>query len=205
MHQERHHPGHVIATTLRNPDFAAYAKAFGGFGATVEKTEEFADAFTAAQQSGKPAIIHVKVDSEAITPSTTLAAIRKQSAQGEPRKGHRAADAPKKSCGMEPGNASRVHELLINLLIPNLSEEGTLVSGTGSFLVRPVCIVIAAGLFHAASGSGALSSDNCRRLEDLARQYAGVQLTSEQQKLKRRLVSWYGANCKRTRSADVRH
>jgi acetolactate synthase-1/2/3 large subunit len=81
MHQERHHPGHVIATTLRNPDFAAYARAFGGFGATVEKTDEFADAFTAAQQSGKPAIIHVKVDSEAITPSTTLAAIRQQAAR----------------------------------------------------------------------------------------------------------------------------
>ena len=78
MHQERHHPGHVIATALRNPDFAAYAKAFGGFGATVEKTADFAAAFKAAQQSGKPAIIHVKVDPEAITPTTTLGAIRKQ-------------------------------------------------------------------------------------------------------------------------------
>jgi acetolactate synthase-1/2/3 large subunit len=78
MHQERHHPGRVIATTLRNPDFAAYAKAFGGVGVTVEKTADFADAFRAAQQSGKPAIIHVKVAPEAITPSTTLDAIRKQ-------------------------------------------------------------------------------------------------------------------------------
>jgi acetolactate synthase-1/2/3 large subunit len=83
MHQERHHPGRVIATTLRNPDFAAYAKAFGGFGATVEKTTDFAAAFKAAQQSGKPAIIHVKVDPEAIAPGTTLSAIRKQ-AQGAP-------------------------------------------------------------------------------------------------------------------------
>jgi acetolactate synthase-1/2/3 large subunit len=81
MHQERHHPGRVTATTLRNPDFAAYAKAFGGFGATVEKTADFAAAFRAAQQSGKPSIVHVKVDPEAITPTTTLAAIRKQ-AQG---------------------------------------------------------------------------------------------------------------------------
>jgi acetolactate synthase I/II/III large subunit len=78
MHQERHHPGRVIATTLRNPDFAAYARAFGGVGATVEKTGDFAAAFKAAQQSGKPAIIHIKVDSEAITPTTTLGAIRKQ-------------------------------------------------------------------------------------------------------------------------------
>jgi acetolactate synthase-1/2/3 large subunit len=78
MHQERHHPGRVTATTLRNPDFAAYARAFGGFGATVEKTADFATAFKAAQASGQPAIIHVKVDPEAITPSTTLGAIRKQ-------------------------------------------------------------------------------------------------------------------------------
>ncbi len=41
MHQERHYPGRVIGTGLRNPDFAAYAKAFGGFGATVEKTADF--------------------------------------------------------------------------------------------------------------------------------------------------------------------
>ena len=78
MHQERHHPGRVIATSLKNPDFAAYARAFGGYGATVETTADFAPAFKAAQESGKPAIIHVKVDPEAITPNTTLDAIRKQ-------------------------------------------------------------------------------------------------------------------------------
>src|SRR5690606_3553130 len=31
MHQERHYPGRVSATVLRNPDFAAYAQAFGGY------------------------------------------------------------------------------------------------------------------------------------------------------------------------------
>ena len=76
---------------------------------------------------------------------------------------------------------------------------------TMSVFVRLSSIVIVAGLFHAASGGAALSNDNCRRLEDLARQYAGVRLTSDQQKLKRRLVSWYNVNCRRTRSADVRH
>ena len=30
MHQEREYPGRVSATLLQNPDFAAYAKAFGG-------------------------------------------------------------------------------------------------------------------------------------------------------------------------------
>ena len=54
MHQERHYPGRVIATGLKNPDFAAYARAFGGYGATVEKTADFLPAFAAAQQSGKP-------------------------------------------------------------------------------------------------------------------------------------------------------
>jgi len=78
MHQEREYPGRVEATTLRNPDFADYARAFGGFGATVEKTADFAAAFEAAEKSGKPAIIHVKVDPEAITPATTLTALRER-------------------------------------------------------------------------------------------------------------------------------
>jgi acetolactate synthase I/II/III large subunit len=78
MHQEREYPGRVSGTTLRNPDFATYARAFGGFGLTVEKTADFADAFRAAQQSGKPAIVHLKIDPDAITPSTTLSKIRAQ-------------------------------------------------------------------------------------------------------------------------------
>jgi acetolactate synthase I/II/III large subunit len=76
MHQEREYPGRVSATVLRNPDFAAYAKAFGGFGVKVENTADFAAAFRAAEQSGFPAIIHLKVDPEAITPATTLTKIR---------------------------------------------------------------------------------------------------------------------------------
>jgi acetolactate synthase-1/2/3 large subunit len=76
MHQEREYPGRVSATDLRNPDFAAYARAFGGFGVTVEKTADFGEAFRAAEQSGKPAIIHIKVDPEAISPSTTLTKLR---------------------------------------------------------------------------------------------------------------------------------
>ena len=64
--------------------------------------------------------------------------------------------------------------------------------------------VIAAGLLVTASGTAAISSENCQRLEELARQYAGVQLTSSQQQLKRKLVAWYNSNCKRTRSAEAR-
>src|SRR6185437_11957524 len=68
MHQERHYPGRVVATALKNPDFEAYAKAFGGFSVTVEKTADFAAAFAAAQKSRKPAIINLKIDPEAIMP-----------------------------------------------------------------------------------------------------------------------------------------
>ena len=76
MHQEREFPGRVIATQLRNPDFAAYARAFGGHGETVEETAEFLPAFDRARASGLPSIVHVKIDPEAITPTTTLSAIR---------------------------------------------------------------------------------------------------------------------------------
>jgi acetolactate synthase-1/2/3 large subunit len=76
MHQERDYPGRVIASQLRNPDFVAYALAFGGYGAVVEKTADFPAAFTAAQASGKPSIIHLKIDPEAITPTATLTGIR---------------------------------------------------------------------------------------------------------------------------------
>jgi acetolactate synthase-1/2/3 large subunit len=79
MHQEREYPTRVVATELRNPDFAAYAKAFGGFGVTVEKTADFAAAFRAAEKSGKPALIHLKIDTNASTPTMTLEAIRAKS------------------------------------------------------------------------------------------------------------------------------
>ncbi len=82
MHQEREYPSRVIATELKNPDFAAYAKSFGGFGATVEKTSDFAPAFEEAIKSGKPSILHLKVNQQAITPSTTIDAIRAK-AQGK--------------------------------------------------------------------------------------------------------------------------
>ncbi len=76
MHQEREYPGRISATELRNPDFSAYARAFGGFGVSVERTEDFPAAFKAAQASGKPAIVRLVVDPEAITPTTTIAKIR---------------------------------------------------------------------------------------------------------------------------------
>jgi acetolactate synthase-1/2/3 large subunit len=78
MHQEREYPTRVVGTELKNPDFAAYARAFGGHGETVEKTEDFAAAFERALAVGKPAIIHVKTDPEALTSRITLSKLREQ-------------------------------------------------------------------------------------------------------------------------------
>ena len=76
MHQEREYPGRVHGTALQNPDFAAYARAFGGHGESVERTADFAPAFRRAVDSGKPAILELRIDPEAITPTATLSDLR---------------------------------------------------------------------------------------------------------------------------------
>jgi acetolactate synthase-1/2/3 large subunit len=76
MHQERHYPGRVSGTDLVNPDFAALARAFGATGETVETTDQFAPAFERASASGGPALLHVKIDPQAITMNATLDGIR---------------------------------------------------------------------------------------------------------------------------------
>ncbi|HEY2229408.1 MAG TPA: hypothetical protein VGI22_17070 [Xanthobacteraceae bacterium] len=48
----------------------------------MERTADFADAFKPARGSRQPAIIHVKIDPEAITPATTLSKIREQAMAG---------------------------------------------------------------------------------------------------------------------------
>jgi len=76
MHQEREFPGNDYATALVNPDFSAYAKSFGAHGEIVERTDQFAAAFERASHAGKPALIEIRIDAEAISPNTTLSAIR---------------------------------------------------------------------------------------------------------------------------------
>ncbi|MGH8694653.1 MAG: thiamine pyrophosphate-dependent enzyme, partial [Burkholderiales bacterium] len=83
MHQEREYPGRVSGTGLRNPDFAAYARAFGGHGETVEETGQFAPAFERACASGKPALIELRIDPEAITPSATISALREKALKSQ--------------------------------------------------------------------------------------------------------------------------
>jgi acetolactate synthase-1/2/3 large subunit len=76
MHQEKHYPGRVHGTDLVNPHFAAYARSFGAAGEIVEETAQFGPAFERCVASGKPAVIEVRIDPQAITPNTTLDAIR---------------------------------------------------------------------------------------------------------------------------------
>jgi acetolactate synthase I/II/III large subunit len=76
MHQEREYPRRVIATDLTNPNFADYARAFGGHGEVVESTEQFAAAFERARASGKPSIIEVRIDPQTISTTSTLDEIR---------------------------------------------------------------------------------------------------------------------------------
>ena len=83
MHQERHYPARVVGTELRNPDFAEYARAFGGFGLRVERTDEFPAAFEAACASGLPSIIHLMMDPDRITPSTNLTDLRENALKRE--------------------------------------------------------------------------------------------------------------------------
>jgi acetolactate synthase I/II/III large subunit len=76
MHQERRFPGRTIGTDLVNPDFAALARAYGAHGETVRRTEEFEPAFARALAADRPTVIELVIDPQAITPNTTLDALR---------------------------------------------------------------------------------------------------------------------------------
>ncbi|WP_026534745.1 thiamine pyrophosphate-dependent enzyme [Arthrobacter sp. H14] len=71
-HQENHFPGRVSGTQLANPDFAAYARSFGGHGETVSADDEAPGAveraLKAVQDQRVPAIIHVMTDQQILVP-----------------------------------------------------------------------------------------------------------------------------------------
>ena len=77
MHQERDYPGRVHGTTLVNPDFAALARGYGATAATVTRTDDAYDALASALAADGPALVHLKIDPEAINTRTTLSAIRR--------------------------------------------------------------------------------------------------------------------------------
>ena len=72
MHQQRHYPHRPSGTAILNPDFAALARAYGGFGATVECDADFPEAFAQARASGVPAILDLKLDPAALSPKLKL-------------------------------------------------------------------------------------------------------------------------------------
>jgi acetolactate synthase-1/2/3 large subunit len=76
MHQERLFPGRVVGTDLVNPDFVAWAHAFGAYGELVLRSADFPDAFERALAEQRPALLELRVDPEAITPRQTLSQIR---------------------------------------------------------------------------------------------------------------------------------
>ncbi|HEX2155375.1 MAG TPA: thiamine pyrophosphate-binding protein [Actinomycetes bacterium] len=78
MHQERAYPGRVIATDLSNPDFAALAEAYGAAGETVTDTGAFPAALDRALEAGRPAVLALRVDPEAIAPGLSLSALRRR-------------------------------------------------------------------------------------------------------------------------------
>jgi acetolactate synthase-1/2/3 large subunit len=78
MHQEREYPGRVSGTGLANPDFAALARAYGAWGARVERTEEFAGMLEQALGENGVRLIHLKTDIEQISPALTVTALRER-------------------------------------------------------------------------------------------------------------------------------
>jgi len=78
MHQERDYPERISATQLKNPDFAALARAYGGWAATVEKTADFTPALDEAMNRKGIRLIHCKTDVEQITNATTISKLREK-------------------------------------------------------------------------------------------------------------------------------
>jgi acetolactate synthase-1/2/3 large subunit len=78
MHQEREYPKRISATELKNPDFAALARAYGGWAETVEKTADFVPALDKALKTKGIRLIHCKTDVEHISNATTIAKIREK-------------------------------------------------------------------------------------------------------------------------------
>jgi acetolactate synthase-1/2/3 large subunit len=76
MHQEREYPARVSGTALKNPDFAALARAYGLHGEMVDKTADFAPALERCLKHDGPTLVELRIDPEAITTGTTLEKIR---------------------------------------------------------------------------------------------------------------------------------
>ena len=82
MHQEREYPGRTSGSDLFNPDFAAFARAFGWRSEFIARTEDFEPALRRFVRAGTPTLLHLKLDTDVITSRTTLGAIRAAAQRG---------------------------------------------------------------------------------------------------------------------------
>ncbi len=77
MHQERSYPGRVASTDLANPDFAAFARAFGAWSKRVETTAAFAEALTEAKGRSGVRLLHCLTDVEQLSAAgATISGLR---------------------------------------------------------------------------------------------------------------------------------
>jgi acetolactate synthase I/II/III large subunit len=75
MHQEREFPRHESGSALKNPDFAALARAYGYAGVRITRTAEFEPELLAALARAEGTLIEVMLDPEVITTRGTLSGI----------------------------------------------------------------------------------------------------------------------------------
>ncbi len=67
MHQEREFPERVSGTTLHNPDFAALARAYGGWAQRVESNADFDTALAEAKDRKGLRLLHLVIDIEQLS------------------------------------------------------------------------------------------------------------------------------------------
>jgi acetolactate synthase-1/2/3 large subunit len=79
-YQERTYPGRVEGTALTNPDFVAYAQAFGAYAERVETTAHFPAAFARARAAGRAALLELITDPDQLTPDLDVAKARAHNA-----------------------------------------------------------------------------------------------------------------------------
>jgi acetolactate synthase-1/2/3 large subunit len=59
-----------------------YARSFGADGFTIDDDKDAEKVMAQAFASDKAALVHVKLDTEAITPNTTISALREKAKRG---------------------------------------------------------------------------------------------------------------------------
>ncbi len=85
MHQERHFPGRVVGTDLVNPDFARLRSGLRRLRRERRAHRTVSGRRSNVRSRGAAVLLALRIDPEAITPRTTLSAIRPQRWKGAGR------------------------------------------------------------------------------------------------------------------------